>query len=295
MNLTRVTLATASSVLLLATLAACGGDSSADSATDGGDQAAGQGQMEGQGGGMPGASGLVAAVSGSTAQVHSQQSGQVAVSWTGKTSFTQQVDAKLSDVTVGACVMVTSDDTSGSEDSAATEVAATGVRILPAGDDGSCDFGAGQGGPGGAGGPGGGEMPEGAPSDMPSDMPSDLPSDRPSDLPQGGGFGTVGEVTEVSSSGFTVSSSMPTMGQDDSDSSGSATTTEVEVSVSGDTTYTTSADATASAVKVGVCVSAQGESDDTGAVTADTVSISQAVDGECTGGFGGGGRPGSAE
>ena len=73
MNLTRVTLATASSVLVLATLAACGSDST-DSATDSTQAAGGQtGQRPGGQGGMrPGASGEVAAVSGSTAQVQSQ-------------------------------------------------------------------------------------------------------------------------------------------------------------------------------------------------------------------------------
>ena len=48
----------------------------------------------GQGG--PGGSGKVAAVSGSTAQVQGQ-GGQVAVTWTAKTTFTQQVSAKASD------------------------------------------------------------------------------------------------------------------------------------------------------------------------------------------------------
>ena len=113
MNLTRVTLATASSVLVLATLAACGSDSgstAAGGAPEGGQAGPGS-QADGRpGGGMPGASGEVAAVSGTTAQVQSQASGQVAVSWTGDTTFTQQVDATLADVTVGSCVVVTSAD-----------------------------------------------------------------------------------------------------------------------------------------------------------------------------------------
>ena len=269
MNLTRVTLATASSVLVLATLAACGGDSGSDStASDGGNQAAGgqAGQLPGGQGGMrPGASGEVAAVSGSTAQVQSQASGQVAVSWTDDTSFTRQVDATLADVTVGSCVLVTSAD----DDTAAT------VRVTEASDDGGCGFGG-----------GGGQRPEGAPSGMPSDMPSDMPTDRPSDMPNGGrGFGTVGEVTAVSGTGFTVSATQP--GADDA--------TDVSVTVGDDTTYTTTAKANAAAVEVGVCVNAQGDSDDTGAVTATTISVSRPVDGECTGGFGmGGGRPGGA-
>jgi hypothetical protein len=283
MNLTRLTLATASSVLLVATLAACGSDSS-----DGGADTGTSTQQEGApnadggmaGGAFPGASGEVAAVSGSTAQVQSQQSGQVAVTWTKDTTFTAQVDAALEDVTVGSCVTVTSADDTASGDATepATEVTAATVRVTEATDDG-CGFG---GGGGGGAMPGGGERPEGMPTDMPSDMPTDLPSDMPSDMPSGapggmrsGGFGTAGEVTAVSADGFTVSATTP----------GSDETTEVTVTVDGATTYTTTAAAKASAVTVGACVTARGDSDDTGAVTADTISVSQPVDGECTGGF----------
>jgi len=267
MNLSRVTLATASSVLLLATLAACGG--SDDAATDGSGSAAQAGGApnagQGAGGGrFPGASGTVAAVSGSTAQVQSDQSGQVAVSWTKDTAFTQQVDAALADVTVGSCVMVTTVD---DDDTAAT------VRITAANDDDSCGFGGGQGG-GPGGGPGDGERPEGAPSDLPSDLPSGAPGGGR------GGFGTIGEVTAVSATGFTVSATQP----------GSEDTTDVSVTVGDDTTYTSQAKAQASAVTVGRCVTARGDSDDTGAVTATTISVSDPVDGQCGGGFGGGMR-----
>ncbi|MFC6043504.1 hypothetical protein [Nocardioides hankookensis] len=262
MNLTRVTLATASSVLLVATLAACGGGSD-DAATDtsGAAAQAGGAPNAGQGGRTPGASGTVAAVSGSTAQVQNDQSGQVAVSWTKGTTFTQQVDATLADVTVGSCVMVTD----GDDDTAAT------VRITAANDDDGCGFG-------------GGQRPDGAPSGMPSDMPTDRPSDMPSGGPggMGGGFGTVGEVTSVSATGFTVSATQP----------GSEDASDVSVTVGDDTTYTTQAKAQASAVTVGRCVTARGDSDDTGAVVATTISVSDPVDGQCTGGFGGGGMRG---
>jgi hypothetical protein len=264
MNLTRLTLATASSVLLVATLAACGSDSS-DSGTDAGtatqqEGAGGAGGMPG-GGSVPGASGEVAAVSGSTAQVQSQQSGQVAVTWTKDTTFTAQVDGTLDDVAVGTCVMVTSDsdDTAAAD---ATEVAAATVLVTEASDDG-CGFGGGM--------PGGGGEPDGMPSDLPTDLPSGAPDGmRP------GGFGTVGEVAAVSADGFTVSTTTP----------GSDESSEVTVTVDGATTYTTTAAAKASAVEVGVCMTARGDSDDTGAVTADTISVSQPVDGACTGGFG---------
>ena len=265
MNLSRVTLATASSVLVLAMLSACGSDTATDSADAANGQTAQEGQQGQPGGGtFPGASGKVAAVSGKTAQVQSQQSGQVAVSWTDATTFNQEVDGTLDDVQVGSCVRVTTDDDSSSD---STEVAASTVRIVPS-TDGQC--GGGMGGP-----PGGGAMPSGAPSDMPTDMPTDMA--RP------GGFGTVGEVTAVSGSGFTVAATQFTPGQDQS---ASPTTTDVSVTVSSDTTYVTSAKATASAVKVGVCVNAQGDTDNTGALAASSISVTQPVDGECTSGFG---------
>ena len=56
---------------------------------------------------FPGASGKVAAVDGTTIQVQSPQDGQVAVTWTASTTFTQEVAASLADVKVGDCVVVT--------------------------------------------------------------------------------------------------------------------------------------------------------------------------------------------
>jgi hypothetical protein len=239
MKLTRVTLATASSVLLVAALAGCArtGD---DADTEHGAPAAGAGDRQ-----FLGASGEVAAVSGRTAQVQSPVSGQVAVSWTSDTTFTQQVDASLDDVTTGSCVMVTSDD-----DADADAVTAVSVRVL---DDCNRD-----------GAPGG--RPSGRPTDLPSDPPSDMPSDMPSDRPRG--FGIVGEVSAVSADGFTLSA-----GEGD-----------VAVSVTSDTSYTTTEKASADAVEVGACLSAQGDADDTGALTATSINVSPKVDGQCTGG-----------
>lgn len=251
MRYTRVTLATASSVLLLATLAACGSDP-APRAT--GPTTSQEGVAPGGGGQLPGASGKVAAVSGRTAQVQSDISGQVAVSWNDGTAFTQEVDASLSDVSVGSCVMVT-----GADGSDRTNVTAVSVRVL---DD--CT----------------------QPSTMPTDRPSDLPTDAPSNVPSGGpgggqgGLGTIGEVSAVAGDGFTVS------GMNDQD---------VAVTVTADTTYTTTAKASAAAVKVGACVTAQGETDDTGALTASTISVAKPVDGQCTGGFMLRGGPGAAQ
>ncbi|WP_244927502.1 DUF5666 domain-containing protein [Nocardioides sp. W7] len=267
MKVSRITRGTACSALLIATLAACGGDS--EPATDtgaaespaaaqaGGPGAGGPGSGGPGGGGMPGSpgtSGTIAAVSGKTLQVQSASSGQVAVSWTADTAFLEQVAGSLDDVTVGSCVMVTSDG----ETADGEPVAATAVRITEA-VDGECAGGFGGGGPGGA-------RPEGMPTDMPTD------------LPDGGrrGFGVAfGEVTAVSGTGFTVES----------------TDSSVEVTVTDATTYSSTVEADAAAVEVGRCAMAVGEADDTGAVTATRISLSDPVDGECASGRGPGGSP----
>ncbi len=242
----------------------CGG-SDGDAAASG-NQSQSQGQAPG-GGRAPGGSGEVTEVSGSTAQVKGQDA-QVAVSWTDSTTFTQQVSASAADVAVGSCVMVTS-SADGAEST--DTVAATTVQITEK-TDGSCSV---MGGRGGAGG--------GRPTDMPTDMPTDGAGGRGG---PGGGF-AVGEVTAVSDTGFTVSSQMP--GADGS----TASPTTVTVTTSGDTTYTTTADASAKDVTVGVCVTSRGEADDTGAITAENIAITQPVDGACAMGFGGG-RPADA-
>lgn len=260
MSFSRPVLVTATAVLLVATLVACGGGGDPD-ATDAGPRDSGPSIQAGPGGQPPGASGEVADVSGRTAQVQSRSGGQVAVTWTAGTTFTEEVDATLADVAVGSCVMVTSTST-GTDDSEAAEVTAASVRVTEPADDGGCGFG--------AGGPGGGEPPTELPTEMPE---GDLPSGAPDGVRRG--FGSVGEVTSLTADGFTVTSQRP--GDEDA--------TEITVLVDGDTAYTATADAKASAVEVGRCVVARGESDETGAVTATAVAVSDPVDGECEGGF----------
>ena len=261
---------------LLLTLASCGKDQVDDTATD--TSAAGSGaQGSTSFSGPPGASGEVADVSGRTMQVQNATLGQVAVTWTTRTTFSQQVAASLKDVSVGDCVMVTSDSTSAS--SATDAIAADSVRITPAAD-GQCTP---------AGGPGSGPgqlMTSGpAPEGMPSGARSGAPSGMPSGAPQrmdgaGGAFGT---VTAVTATGFTVDSVRPP-----ASGSTDTTTASIQVTVTDDTSYTTTAKATSAAVKVGVCVDARGAEDSTGAVTADTVAISPKTNGQC-GSFGLGG------
>ena len=232
------------------------GSGTPDQGTKGGPQTS----QDGPAGQFPGASGKVAAVAGRTAQVQGMQ-GQVAVSWTASTSFTKEVSAALADVEVGSCVAVSSADqaTSGSA-TPPTAVTAGTVRITqPV--DGSCGPSRGPGAGTDSGPQLGGTPPSGAPSGGP----------RPQVRAIGG---AVGEVTAVAATGFTVSSQVP--GSDDR--------TTVTVTVGGGTTYTRTAAGAASDVKVGVCVQAQGTTDDTGAVTAKTIAVSTPRDGEC-GGF----------
>ena len=258
-------------VVLLLGAAACGnsGDNDANGPT--GEQGGPQTQQQGgPNGTFPGANGKVAAVADSTAQVQGMN-GQVAVTWTGSTTFTKEVVAALSDVKVGDCVFVGSDQHS-SGSTPPTEVTATTVRIMSK-TNGSCSPE--------ARGPGGG--PGAAPRGS-SDGGPELNGTPPSGAPDGagptriGGFGgAAGEVTAVSASGFTVASMLPNSG-----SSGGGTAS-VSVAVGSGTTYTTTAKGAAPDVKVGVCVAATGTTDDTGAVTASTIAVSQPQDGQCGG------------
>jgi hypothetical protein len=277
MKLLRPLSTTAVAVVLLVGLSACGGNDS-DTATDSGTEGA---QTSGGGGGgpqaggpsggqFPGAFGEIAAVQGKTLQVQNPQSGQVAVTYGGHTQITQQVDAAPKDVSVGSCVVVGSDASGTATDT----VAATTVRISQP-TDGSC-----QGGFGGRGDAPTGTPPGGIPSDAPSDFPGGAPSGAPSGGPRGFG-GAFGEVTAVTTDGFTVQSMRP----------GSSEAQTVTVTVSADTTYSTEAAAQPSALKVGRCVQATGDAGSTGAISATRIAVSDKVDGQCSGGSGGIGGP----
>jgi hypothetical protein len=58
------------------------------------------------------------------------------------------------------------------------------------------------------------------------------------------------------------------------------------VTVAASTVYTTTTSATQTALKVGLCVTALGTTDATGAVTARTITIAPPVNGSCATGFG---------
>lgn len=254
-------------------LAACGGSSPASTGAPKGGQTIatpGAGGFQGLSG-----SGKVTDVSGSTAQVQSQTA-QVAVSWSGSTTFTQQVSVEASAVKVGSCVLVTS-SASGTKTTSTTVQAST-VRVISAANgsnNGSCTFGR----------PGGAARPQGA--TPPTGQPSGAPSGAPGRGVPGGFGGAFGKVTNVSSTGFTVASvSRPPSG------STTDATKAITIVTSAKTTYTSTERSTSSAVKVGRCVTSQGKADDTGAITATSIAVTDPVNGECGFGGFGGQRPG---
>lgn len=250
--------------VLLVAATACGSDQNNANATGNTGENGPQVRQTGPDGKMPGAIGKVAAVDGSTAQVQGMQDGQVAVTWTASTTFTKQVSATLSDVKVGDCVLVGSADqgSTGSTTPPAKVTAAT-VRITQK-TNGSCGIGR----------PGGADGSSGSGPQLNGQPPSGAPSPGAGGRPQVRGFGgAVGEVTAVSGTGFTVASVTP----------GSQDRTTVDVTVGSTTTYTTTAPGAASDVKVGTCVQADGDTDDTGAVTATRIAVSPPEDGQCGG------------
>lgn len=253
----------------------------------------------------PGVSGLIAAVDGSTLQVQGNGE-QTAVTYTGDTTITTQKKASASALKVGDCVTARPEqtapaDATGTPSAPAdgttrpTTVDAVTVTILSSDGSGCSDVVAG--GFGGFGGPpgDGAGRPGGLPSGAPSGFPSGAPSGLPSGAPSGGfggrggfaGFGATGEVTDLSGSSFTVTSAIPQFGGGSGAASPTTTESTVTVNFTGSTTFLTTTDATKSAIKVGSCVRASGEADDTGAVTATALALSPAVDGACTGVRGG--------
>jgi hypothetical protein len=237
-------------------LAACGSSASGSAAPAPASQSQNPG---GNRAGGPAASGTIAAVSSSDIEVQGAN-GQVTVNYSGSTTFDDRVSATLADVTQGSCVVVAG---------TGTPVAATSVQISTAGANG-CTAG--------FGGAGGGDRPQGGQGGA-----SRAPRPSGANRPGAGARGTFGKVTAVTGTGFTV----------EEDNRQTGATTDVQVTVSPSTTYEKTQSADATALKVGECAVATGQSDDTGAVTATTISLSQAGPNGCTSGGRRGGNGGA--
>jgi hypothetical protein len=284
--------------LLLFVVSACGAGGAPDSATPtAGAQLQNQSAQPGAGQGPPGASGKVAAISGKTLQVQSAQSGQVAVTYTGKTTFSKAVKAASSAVKVGSCVMVRGSGKQTGTAKATDPVTAASVQLSdPV--DGACGAGA----PGLAGGgfdrTGGGSPPSGVPTGAPQSRSGGTGGGQ-APRTGGGGFDGArpvsGRVTAVNGSTITVAATTfvtqqgtGATGTPTASPSATPSTTPVVVTTTAATTYTKTVSATAKDLAVGQCVTAIGSANDTGAITASLIASQPPVKGECTGGLGGG-------
>jgi hypothetical protein len=265
--------------LALLTLAGCGsgatgagGDPSAPS----GGASTRAGGRGGQGG-VPGVLGLIVAQSGKTIQVRTS-SGQSTVSYTSKTTVTEERSAKAADAKVGTCAVVRSADTGSAGSSTGSAITASSISLSDA-VGGSC-----------RGGFGGGNRPSGMPTGgfdgqgvRPSGTLEDggAPSGQPSGaMPgavRGGGFGGAsGTITAVDGSSLTIEQTR------------GSRTTSLAVTLTGATTFSKQSKTDTDAIRKGKCVFASGKRDSTGALAATAVRLTPAVDGECS--FGGRGQ-----
>lgn len=251
----------ASIAVLSCSLLLLAGCSSATSNASPGDQSSASARSRGGGfgGSDPGrVSGEIAAVNGKTLQIQDGES-QTAVTYSSSTTFLSRVTGKESDISVGECVTVFS----SASDENATSVTATSVTASAA-TKGDCESGF-----GGMG--GGGGMSGGGRGARPSAAPSDAPSGAPSGMPNSGSRPRSGKVTAVKGDTITVAATQAR----------SKDTTTLTVTTTADTTVTITKSAQASAAKVGMCATANGKADDTGAVAARSITVYAAGDNGC--------------
>jgi Domain of unknown function (DUF5666) len=217
---------------------------------------------------FPGVIGTAAAVSGSSLEVQNPTSGQVTVTFTSATPITDTVSVTSKDLTVGSCVTVVGQPSTGG--SASRTVTATSVTIsTPV--KGSCT------GAGGFGFGSGGGFPRGTFSPNPSFSPRPRPTGSRGAFGGFGGFGGAnGKVTSLSGTGFVVQGRNTAAGTD-------ASTT---VTTTATTKYLKVVIVHPSALKVGQCITAIGTPNSIGAVAARSIRISQPGPNGCVTGFG---------
>jgi hypothetical protein len=217
-------------------------------------------------------------------------SGQVTVTFTGKTAMTQSVTTTPKDVTVGSCVAVVGQPSASGSAPASGSAAAGGAasRTVTAttvtvsapvnGRCGAGGFGAGFGGRGGFGGPGGNGSPN------PSFSPRPRASGSRGAFGGGFGGGANGKVTSLTATSFVV------QGRNLASGAG----TSVTVTTTAASKYLKVVTVGPAALKVGECITAAGPANSIGAVAARTIRISQPGPNGCVTTFGGrGGRGGS--
>ncbi|WP_045875156.1 DUF5666 domain-containing protein [Pseudofrankia sp. DC12] len=255
--------------LVVLTVAACG------TASSGSSPAAPQpsstaSAAASQGAGIrPAASGTIAAVSATNAQVQNPANGQVTVDWTAATRFSRTETVTASALAVGDCVTAVGGTASGGTGTGFT--ATTVTLSMPV--NGRC-----AGGLGGTAGGFRGTRPGGATGGATSRPNRTSPAGT-------GRFQTAfGTVTSVSGSTFEVKGVARARAANSTASPALATTTTVTIGSS--TTLQRTEAATPSALVVGECLTAIGKADDTGAVTATAISVAPAGRQGCATGFG---------
>jgi hypothetical protein len=263
-RLRRPAVGAALGAVLFLCLTACGGSNSPTS-----DQPSAADSQGARAGGprtrQPGVSGKIAAIDGKTLQVQSSQE-QTAVTYTGRTTFTEVQTVTSAALKTGVCATVRAGGATASP-SATGQITADTVA-LSAAVHGSCVGGFG----------GAGARRPGAPSAAPSDQPSGAPGGRPSGGPEGArGFGTAGRVVATNGSTFVVNDTLGAGG----------VATKVTVTTTNATIWTEVSKTSAKSLAVGRCAFAVGPASSSGAVTASSIRLSKAAaDGTCTAGLG---------
>ena len=239
------------------------------------------------GGGGPFAVGSVTSVSGSSVDLKSALDGSdVTVTLSDSTTYRKNQTAATDAISTGTCVRVLGTG------SAAKGITATTVAITPTESSASSSSpGAGSGGCGGGPGFGGRTGPGGRNGSGPGANANRTPPRWANGRRRVGGI-AFGSVVSISGDQMVVKA-RALAGRPKQGTTPKFKTENVKVTLAATTAITETVAGTASDVAVGKCLTATGTGDST-AVTATRVTISDPVNGACTGGFGGGfgGGPG---
>lgn len=234
----------------------------------------------------PFAAGTVAALTSSSMEVQSPQSGQTTVSWTTTTAFTRTVTVAVGAVVAGDCVTV-SGTTAKKELTAQT----VSVEAAPAG--GKCTGGRAAGGGATAGShfPANRRPPTGTFPRGPGAKGGAF-SRRPADVGFASGKVTSVSATQLVLSGFSSTGLKPPAARQGHGAKKKSArtpvrpkTTTVRVRLTSSTTVEETQPAAPGDLAVGDCVTAAGSSDSTGAIAATSVHMAPAGPNGCTGGF----------
>lgn len=258
-------------VLAILTLAACGSSSTSTPAAASASPTSAAARPGGAGG-VPGpaAYGVAAAISGSSIEVQDPATGQVTVTYSDATTWTQSTQATTAALAVGDCVTVTgtapASTGTASTTTRPTSFTATAITVIDT-TNGTCA----------ATGFGNGTAPR--TGTRASSAPTGTPRTRTGTGGGGGGAGfafATGTVQSVSGATIVI----------DTVAQAAQGATIDTVTTTGTTTVTTTAPATSAALTVGECVSANGATSPNGSVSATRIALSTPGPSGCTTGFG---------